>query len=213
MLVGCLNLPSHFFLWGDCLFCPVLWIFLSSLQCPESPLFSQPILVVRRFYLGFFLPLGLRFLYYLGSLLSFFWRVGVVFLGWCYSFLYIFRYSFCLEGDISRCTCYSHFQSLFPFPPVLMNLVLDTLFISGEDVSVYLLGSWSRFYLFLRGLLRFFILLREGFFSVRIQSALLHKQGSYVSWVHTKAKREVEYFVFPIRSLTKMKCSSAFFVR
>ena len=62
-------------------FLPVLWIFLSSLQCPESPLFSQPILVVGRFYLGFFLPLGLRFLYYLGSLLSFFWRVGMVFLG------------------------------------------------------------------------------------------------------------------------------------
>ena len=54
-----------------------------------------------------------------------------------------FRYSFCLEGVVE---VYLLLTSLVPvsFPTVLMNLVLDTLFISGEVVSVYFLGSWSR---------------------------------------------------------------------
>ena len=54
-----------------------------------------------------------------------------------------FRYSFCLEGVVE---VYLLLTSLVPvsFPTVLMNLVLDTLLISGEFVSVYLSGSWSR---------------------------------------------------------------------
>ena len=54
-----------------------------------------------------------------------------------------FRYSFCLEGVFE---VYLLLTSPVPvsFPSALMNLVLDTLLISVEVVSVSHLGSWSR---------------------------------------------------------------------